>query len=113
MHQARTESQARTAENVVVIGAGYVGLVTGASLAATGQQVTVVEIDEARRTALRNGNSPIYEPGLDELLVSVRDSGHFRVIESLEEALRTPALVIVAVGTPPFPTAAPTSPPCR
>jgi UDPglucose 6-dehydrogenase len=90
-------------ENVVVIGAGYVGLVTGASLAATGQKVTVVEIDKARREALLDGESPIYEPGLDDLLVQVRDSGHFRVIENLEEALRTPALVIVAVGTPPLP----------
>ena len=56
---------------VCVIGAGYVGLVTAAGLAERGLEVRVVEIDAERRAAVAAGISPIFEPGLDELLSAV------------------------------------------
>ncbi|MGC1193613.1 MAG: NAD-binding protein, partial [Candidatus Dormiibacterota bacterium] len=51
-----------------MVGAGYVGLVTGACLAAVGQRVTLVEIDPERRSMIARGDAPIYEPGLEPLL---------------------------------------------
>ena len=60
---------------VVMIGAGYVGLTTGACLAKLGHSVTCVDTDAARIQALAAGATPIYEPGLDDLIRKNRDSG--------------------------------------
>jgi len=86
-------------EPVAVVGAGYVGLVTAAGFASLGNEVHCVEVDEAKLEALRCGESPIYEPGLEELLQANADRLHFwRAVEEVPPAVR---LFFVAVGTPP------------
>jgi UDPglucose 6-dehydrogenase len=87
--------------DITVIGTGYVGLIQGVCLADVGHSVTCVDVDEAKVARLREGISPIYEPGVDELLTSGIGSGRLR-FASLAEGLR-PLLgdvVFVAVGTP-------------
>ena len=84
---------------VAVFGAGYVGLVTGACLADLGHQVVVRDILSDRVDALRRGEVPIYEPGLDELLVRNRD--RLRFTTDVAEAVDGAEFIYVAVGTPP------------
>jgi UDPglucose 6-dehydrogenase len=88
---------------ICIIGAGYVGLVTAAGLAEAGREVRVVEVDVDRRAAVAAGISPIFEPGLDELLSAVVASGRLRAVESMKEGAAGAGIVIVAVGTPPTP----------
>jgi UDPglucose 6-dehydrogenase len=88
---------------ICIIGAGYVGLVTAAGLAEAGREVRVVEIDADRRAAVAAGISPIFEPGLDELLSAVVASGRLRAVETMSEGVTGAGIVIVAVGTPPTP----------
>src|SRR5271166_2443658 len=82
-----------------VIGTGYVGLVTAAGFAELGSEVYCVDIDAAKIERLRQGEVPIYEPGLERLLVKNRDRLHFST--DLGEALEHARLLFVAVGTPP------------
>ena len=84
---------------VAVFGAGYVGLVTGACLADLGHQVVVRDILSDRVDALRRGEVPIYEPGLDELLR--RNGDRLRFTTDVTEAVDEAEFVYVAVGTPP------------
>jgi UDPglucose 6-dehydrogenase len=84
---------------VAVFGAGYVGLVTGACLAELGHQVVVRDILPGKVEALRRGEVPIYEPGLEELLE--RNSNSLRFTTDVGEAVRDAEFVYVAVGTPP------------
>jgi len=86
---------------ICIIGAGYVGLVTAAGLAEAGRQVRVVEVDADRRAAVAAGISPIFEPGLDELLSTVVAAGRLRAVETMSEGVAGAGIVIVAVGTPP------------
>ena len=86
---------------ICIIGAGYVGLVTAAGLAERGHEVRVVEVDADRRAAVAAGLSPIFEPGLDELLSAVVASGRLRAVETMKEGAAGAGIVIVAVGTPP------------
>jgi UDPglucose 6-dehydrogenase len=90
-------------EPLAIVGAGYVGLVTGACLAREGRRVTLVEIDATRRDQIRRGEAPIFEPGLDELLREVVETGALKVGDDLAEALREHRMVMLAVGTPPLP----------
>ena len=84
--------------NVTVIGAGYVGLVTGACLAHVGHRVVVVDVDAGRVESLRRGEVPIYEPGLGEFMTR---SGHrLRFATELAPAVREADVVFIAVGTP-------------
>jgi UDPglucose 6-dehydrogenase len=83
---------------ISVIGAGYVGLVTGACLAHLGNQVRVVDIDAARIARLREGEVPIHEPGLDELVAEGLANGRL-TFHAQQSATRDSRLVIVAVGT--------------
>jgi UDPglucose 6-dehydrogenase len=84
---------------VSVIGAGYVGLVTGACLAEKGHQVVCVDVDERKVAAVNSGVSPIYERGLDELLR--RNVGvQLRATTDLPQAVLDTDLSILAVGTP-------------
>ncbi len=81
---------------VAVIGAGYVGLVTGACFAKLGNEVVIIDIDEAKLEAINNGVSPIYEEGLDELLRQLRlevssDYGKVSASETVMLCLGTPS----------------------
>ena len=70
--------------NITVVGAGYVGLVTGACFADLGNTVTCLDIDEARIAGLNRGILPIFEPGLKELVDRNRESGRVRDWRSRE-----------------------------
>ncbi len=96
------ETNVESTESVAVIGAGYVGLVSGVCFAALGYQVGIVEIDAAKVASLRQGKSTIFEPGLTELLSEGLESGRLRFYGSTQElfAASRPDVVFVAVGTP-------------
>jgi UDPglucose 6-dehydrogenase len=85
---------------VAILGAGYVGLVTGAGLAQAGHHVTCYDIDQARLEPVKKGRTPFFEPGLDDLLKSVVNSRHLLVAASLSEAMHGADISIIAVGTP-------------
>jgi UDPglucose 6-dehydrogenase len=86
---------------ISIIGSGYVGLVSGAGLAEAGHNVVCMDVDADRVANLRLGKSPIYEPGLDEMLVSNAERGHLAFTTSLEEAVSHAQVLLIAVGTPP------------
>lgn len=85
---------------VAVIGTGYVGLVSGACLAAKGHDVTCVDINQNIVDRLNAGNPHIHEEGLPELLADILHKKLFRATTSLREALDRSEIVILAVGTP-------------
>ena len=89
--------------DIAVIGTGYVGLVTGAGLADFGNDVTCVDIDEKKITALKNGQIPIYEPGLDKIVSRNVSEGRLEFTTDLGEAIRSSRAIFIAVGTPPKP----------
>ncbi len=86
---------------LVVIGTGYVGLVTGACLADTGHDVTCVDIDKAKVDALKRGEVPIYEPGLEEILTRNIAKNRIRFTTDLPAAIPDAEILMIAVGTPP------------
>ena len=86
--------------NIAVVGAGYVGLVTGTCLAEGGSDVCIAEIDRAKVDALRAGQSPIYEPGLEELLKRNIHEERLRFTTHLAEAVANATVIFIAVGTP-------------
>ncbi len=86
--------------NVVMVGAGYVGLVSGSCLAEFGASVTCIDVDAERVERLRRGEIPIYEPGLDELVAGNVREGRLRFATSFEAPIRDADLVFIAVGTP-------------
>jgi UDPglucose 6-dehydrogenase len=86
-------------EPIAVIGTGYVGLVTAAGFAELGSDVFCVDIDAEKIARLRRGEVPIYEPGLEELIVRNSERLHFST--ELAGALQQARLLFVAVGTPP------------
>jgi len=86
-------------KNVAVFGAGYVGLVTGACFADLGHRVTIRDVLPERIEALRRGEVPIYEPGLEELLQ--RNAERLTYTLDVSEAVQDVDFVYVAVGTPP------------
>ncbi|MCW5765599.1 MAG: UDP-glucose/GDP-mannose dehydrogenase family protein [Phycisphaeraceae bacterium] len=83
-----------------MVGTGYVGLVTGVCLASTGNEVTCVDVDRAKVESLRQGRSPIYEPGLDELLERNIRAGRLRFTTDALEAHRDADMIFICVGTP-------------
>ncbi len=87
--------------NICVVGAGYVGLVTGACFAEFGIDVTCVDADSARIARLQTGEVPIYEPGLEELVRKNLREGRLRFTTQLGEAVQRALVVFLAVGTPP------------
>jgi len=87
--------------NIAVVGTGYVGLVTGTCFAETGVNVVCVDIDKKKVEMLRNGEVPIYEPGLDVLLERNIDKGRISFTTSLEKGIKEADAVFIAVGTPP------------
>lgn len=84
-----------------VIGTGYVGLVTGACFAETGNRVTCVDKDAGRIEGLRSGKVPFYEPGLPELVAANQRENRLAFTASLPEAVAGAAIHFIAVGTPP------------
>jgi UDPglucose 6-dehydrogenase len=86
---------------VAVIGTGYVGLVVGAGLADTGNDVICVDIDENKIARLNRGEIPIYEPGLDRLVERNLEDGRLRFTTDVPEAVRASEIIFIAVGTPP------------
>jgi len=86
--------------NVVMIGSGYVGLVSGACFAEFGANVICVDKDESKIDALLSGGIPIYEPGLDDLVKRNVASGRLCFSLALEQAVSEADLIFIAVGTP-------------
>jgi UDPglucose 6-dehydrogenase len=87
--------------NLTVIGTGYVGLVTGTCFAEMGNQVTCVDVDQAKIAKLEQGMIPIYEPGLEAMVAHNYQEGRLRFTTSLAEALQDSDIYFIAVGTPP------------
>jgi len=86
--------------NVVMIGSGYVGLVSGACFAEFGANVICVDKDETKINSLLDGKIPIYEPGLEDLVKRNVESGRLGFSLQLEETVAQADLVFIAVGTP-------------
>ena len=86
--------------NIAVVGTGYVGLVSGTCFSESGNQVTCVDIDEAKIERLKQGEVPIYEPGLSELVVRNLGAGRLHFTTDVAAAVKSAKLVYLAVGTP-------------
>ena len=86
---------------IAVFGTGYVGLVQGAVLADAGHQVTCVDIDEAKLARLREGDIPIFEPGLEPLVKSAYADGRLIFTTDAAQAVVGAEVCFIAVGTPP------------
>lgn len=87
--------------NIAIVGTGYVGLVSGTCFADTGAHVTCVDVDAAKIERLKKGEIPIYEPGLDELVVKNVRAGRLEFSTDLAAVLNDQEIVFSAVGTPP------------
>ena len=87
--------------NIAIVGTGYVGLVSGACFAETGATVTCVDVDEKKIEGLRRGEIPIYEPGLDELVLKNVKAGRLKFTTSLPDVINDQEVIFTAVGTPP------------
>jgi UDPglucose 6-dehydrogenase len=86
---------------ITVVGTGYVGLVVGACLAETGNDVVCVDVDERKIRGLRRGRVPIYEPGLDELVRRNLAEKRLQFSTALSRSTRGADILFIAVGTPP------------
>src|ERR1700691_1146243 len=85
---------------IAMIGGGYVGLVSSACFAEFGTEITVVEVDDQKLAALREGRMPIYEPGLDKLVAENVAAGRLAFTGDLAAAVDGAEAVFIAVGTP-------------
>ena len=85
---------------IVVLGAGYVGLVSAACFAEFGVTVTCVDQSTDKIEALRRGEIPIFEPGLDDLVARNAKSGNLTFATSMQPAIKEADAVFIAVGTP-------------
>ncbi len=86
---------------ITIVGTGYVGLVTGTCLAETGNDVLCIDIDEAKVAKLKNGECPIYEPGLKPLLERNIEQGRLSFSTSLIEGINHGKVLFLALPTPP------------
>jgi UDPglucose 6-dehydrogenase len=101
--RTKNSKESRLAMRIAVVGSGYVGLVTGACFADLGHEVVLVDNDESKLAALRNGEVPIHEKFLPELLTRHR-GGRIKFSGDLQTATRESDAVFIAVGTPPTET---------
>ena len=85
---------------ISVVGTGYVGLVTGTCFAEMGNKVWCVDVDEEKIKCLKNGDIPIYEPGLEPLVKGNCAMGHLHFTTDIHEALQYTNICFIAVGTP-------------
>lgn len=86
--------------NITVIGAGYVGLVTGACFAELGNHVTCVDVNEHKIANLNQGILPIYEPGLEPMVISNMNEGRLRFVSKMSDIVAESRVIFIAVGTP-------------
>ena len=86
--------------NVTVVGTGYVGLVAGTCFAESGNDVVCVDIDEAKIGLLKQGQIPIYEPGLEEMVRRNAEEQRLSFTTDLDSAVKKSAIIFIAVGTP-------------
>lgn len=86
---------------ITVVGTGYVGLVSGACFSDVGIEVVCVDVDQKKIENLKNGIMPIYEPGLEEIVVRNYQSGRLQFSTNLAEAIKGSDVAFIAVGTPP------------
>ena len=89
---------------VCVIGSGYVGLVTGSCLAEIGHAVTCVDSNERKISELRDGQIPIYEPGLEEIVARNAADGRLHFTCSISDGMQGAKVIFICVGTPPTPS---------
>jgi UDPglucose 6-dehydrogenase len=87
--------------NIAIVGTGYVGLVSGTCFAETGVNVTCVDVDAAKIEKLQQGEIPIYEPGLDQMVMKNVKAGRLKFTTDLASVLNEQEVVFSAVGTPP------------
>jgi len=85
---------------IAVVGTGYVGLVAGACLAESGNDVVCIDKDDSKIRALRRGKMPFYEPGLEELVRRNRVERRLTFSSTLPKAVRDSSVIFIAVGTP-------------
>ena len=85
---------------LAIVGTGYVGLVASVCFADSGNHVIGVDIDEDKIRRLQDGKSPLYEPGLDELLASTVKSKRLTFTTDLKHAVENSQVIFIAVGTP-------------
>ena len=85
---------------LVMIGTGYVGLVTGTCFAESGNEVTCVDVDQEKINRLNRGEIPIYEPGLTELVLRNSQSGRLKFSTNAADSVPEAKCVFLAVGTP-------------
>ena len=88
---------------IAIIGTGYVGLVTGAGLAETGNAVTGIDRDQGKIDTLLAGKIPFFEPGLDDLVARNIAGGRLKFTQSIAEGVKDAQVVFLAVGTPSLP----------
>lgn len=87
--------------NIAIVGTGYVGLVSGACFAEMGAHVTCIDVNEDKIKKLSNGEIPIYEPGLDEIVLRNQREKRLVFTTNLRDCLDNVEIVFSAVGTPP------------
>ena len=87
--------------NIAIVGTGYVGLVSGTCFAEMGANVTCVDVNKQKIEDLQNGRIPIYEPGLDEMVLRNYRGGRLKFTTDLSSCLNDVEIVFSAVGTPP------------
>ncbi|MBM7573511.1 nucleotide sugar dehydrogenase [Aquibacillus albus] len=85
---------------ISVVGTGYVGLVTGVSLSEIGHTVTCIDIDQAKIETLKKGISPIYEPGLEKMMLDNMDENRLFFTTDFLKGFKNPDVIYIAVGTP-------------
>ena len=86
--------------NIAVVGAGYVGLVSGACFSEMGNKVTCIDIDENKIKNLNQGIIPIHEPGLKSMVLKNVENGNLKFSTSLKEGIQNISIIFIAVGTP-------------